>query len=444
MEPIGCLSVCLLVCVTVAYGVLGANEGHGSLCRANERFLSCGGCQKSCRDPAPDCAGVCRAGCFCNDGEVRNDTGHCVQLHECPPVAPSSLLSTEPRVSGSECPADEEYRSCEPCNRTCDNPNPICPAQCARGCFCRDDLVRDKDGRCVKIENCSHVKRNDSSNKTPQYQLTCGPHQVYSSCRSCEKTCSSPIPECSQPCSAGCFCEDGYLKAPSGKCVKLEECPRDKCQDPDEEFVCRYGCEARCDTLKCRSRPRRCVLGCHCRLGLLRDVNGKCVAPNNCQDPANTTTIDTNTANNASEITEAPAIIIERKSSVVEVPIVSQSVFDAVDTEPQTRSYNDVVSRVVKLYKELIDTPNPYREVYYIPRSFKDLAISKGYGDENFSLKASEASPFFTQETKYKDVNEKSYNYVNDIVRLMKDMMPSPLNFTLVQMPLGHNWPQPN
>ncbi|XP_049876368.1 von Willebrand factor-like isoform X3 [Pectinophora gossypiella] len=295
MEPIGCLSVCLLVCVTVAYGVLGANEGHGSLCRANERFLSCGGCQKSCRDPAPDCAGVCRAGCFCNDGEVRNDTGHCVQLHECPPVAPSSLLSTEPRVSGSECPADEEYRSCEPCNRTCDNPNPICPAQCARGCFCRDDLVRDKDGRCVKIENCSHVKRNDSSNKTPQYQLTCGPHQVYSSCRSCEKTCSSPIPECSQPCSAGCFCEDGYLKAPSGKCVKLEECPRAEvslggAQEPsiedcssDEIYLSCGWCEPSCWEPRPQCPRGVCTRGCLCRPPLLRHHSGHCVQQKDCR-----------------------------------------------------------------------------------------------------------------------------------------------------------------
>lgn len=58
----------------------------------------------------------------------------------------------------------------------------------------------------------------------------------------------------------------------------------EKCSDPDEEFVCRYGCEARCGSMKCNIRPRRCVLGCHCKLGLLRDVTGKCVTAEQCKD----------------------------------------------------------------------------------------------------------------------------------------------------------------
>lgn len=58
----------------------------------------------------------------------------------------------------------------------------------------------------------------------------------------------------------------------------------EKCSDPDEEFVCRYGCEARCGSKKCTIRPRRCILGCHCKLGLLRDVTGKCVTAEQCTD----------------------------------------------------------------------------------------------------------------------------------------------------------------
>lgn len=64
----------------------------------------------------------------------------------------------------------------------------------------------------------------------------------------------------------------------------------EKCTDPGEEFVCRYGCEARCDNRKCPSRPRRCVLGCHCKLGLLRDANFRCVAPEQCSRRLNTFT----------------------------------------------------------------------------------------------------------------------------------------------------------
>lgn len=48
--------------------------------------------------------------------------------------------------------------------------------------------------------------------------------------------------------------------------------------------------------MKCTVRPRRCVLGCHCKLGLLRDVTGKCVTSEQCLDtPQNSTTNITNT-----------------------------------------------------------------------------------------------------------------------------------------------------
>lgn len=62
----------------------------------------------------------------------------------------------------------------------------------------------------------------------PAYELTCGPHQVYNSCRLCESTCSSATPVCRTSCVAGCFCEPGYLKSPSGECVLLKNCPRGK------------------------------------------------------------------------------------------------------------------------------------------------------------------------------------------------------------------------
>lgn len=70
------------------------------------------------------------------------------------PIAPHQLYTSEPRFSEVNCPDNEEYRFCEPCNRTCDNPNPICPAQCGRGCFCKEDLFRNRDGRCVPFNKC--------------------------------------------------------------------------------------------------------------------------------------------------------------------------------------------------------------------------------------------------------------------------------------------------
>ncbi|KAF9804544.1 hypothetical protein SFRURICE_014452 [Spodoptera frugiperda] len=197
-----------------------------------EKLLVCG-CPRTCRDPAPDCKAVCRPGCFCEEGQVRDDEGNCVKLADCPPILSAYKQdTTEPRPNGGRCPDNEEYRFCEPCHKTCENPNPICPAQCARGCFCKDGLLRDKDGIC-KPTTTSHVlfltKTHCTEIPDPkpiQYQMTCSEHQVYKRCETCAKTCSNPNPKCPTPCAMGCFCEEGYVQSPNGQCVKLEDCPK--------------------------------------------------------------------------------------------------------------------------------------------------------------------------------------------------------------------------
>lgn len=55
------------------------------LCRSNERLLTCG-CPRTCRNPALECKAVCQLGCFCEEGQVRNDEGLCVNLADCPPI----------------------------------------------------------------------------------------------------------------------------------------------------------------------------------------------------------------------------------------------------------------------------------------------------------------------------------------------------------------------
>ncbi|RVE48001.1 hypothetical protein evm_007313 [Chilo suppressalis] len=208
------------------------NGQVGSLCRPNERLLECGGCQRTCLEPAPVCIAVCRPGCYCEPDQVRNATGHCIKLSECPPLPATYKLDTsEPRPNNAKCPDNEEYRFCETCNRTCDNPNPICPAQCSRGCFCVDDLVRDRDGRCVKQENCSKHTLNEIPHKPYTYKpipykMVCNTNQVYKDCEPCEKTCSNPNPQCPAQCSRGCFCKEGLYKAPNGDCLELDKCPK--------------------------------------------------------------------------------------------------------------------------------------------------------------------------------------------------------------------------
>jgi hypothetical protein len=49
---------------------------------------------------------------------------------------------------------NEEFRDCTGCEASCDNPNPICTADCKpAGCQCKSGYVRNK-GKCILQENC--------------------------------------------------------------------------------------------------------------------------------------------------------------------------------------------------------------------------------------------------------------------------------------------------
>ncbi|KAL0822064.1 hypothetical protein ABMA28_005430 [Loxostege sticticalis] len=285
--------VCLCVCVAIVHGQVA------SICRPNERLLMCGGCQKTCLDPVPECKGVCRPGCYCNDDEVRNATGHCVKLSECPRLPASyKQQTTEPRPADAKCPDNEEYRFCEACNKTCENPNPICPAQCARGCFCKKDLVRDRDGRCVKLEKCSNKSSNEIPHTSPldkpvNDSLTCKQNQIFKPCGNCEKSCSNPNPICPAQCSRGCFCKDGFYKAPNGDCVTIDKCPKAHTSPLDkpvnDSLTCKQNqifkpcgnCEKSCSNPKpiC---PAQCSRGCFCKDGFYKAPNGDCVTIDKC------------------------------------------------------------------------------------------------------------------------------------------------------------------
>ncbi|KAL6422861.1 hypothetical protein ACFW04_010413 [Cataglyphis niger] len=54
-----------------------------------------------------------------------------------------------------KCQKNEVYKICgSACQPTCKNPNPICKQVCVKGCFCKDGLLRNKVGKCVKSCDC--------------------------------------------------------------------------------------------------------------------------------------------------------------------------------------------------------------------------------------------------------------------------------------------------
>ncbi|KAJ8712574.1 hypothetical protein PYW07_005416 [Mythimna separata] len=209
------------------------------------------------------------------------------------------------------CKENQVYKRCEALEKTCAKRNPKVPSPCVPGCFCQDGYVKAPNGQCVRPEECPKAqitRTNQSTNVGPttlpptevQFQLQIGPmvhdsqpshhdpsvedcglDEAYLTCGWCEPSCTNPLPICSNKvCTRGCLCRPPLLRHHSGRCVEAKDCFPESCNDPNEEFVCLFGCELRCDG-RC-IKPRYCVLGCYCKLGLLRDTTGLCVLKENC------------------------------------------------------------------------------------------------------------------------------------------------------------------
>ncbi|XP_072944573.1 serine protease inhibitor swm-1-like isoform X2 [Epargyreus clarus] len=178
-----------------------------------------------------------------------------------------------------QCGPNQIFNQCQRCEKTCSNLNPTCIGPCQTGCFCNNDLVKAPNGKCVELKECPKEITLGVQDISIE---DCGSNEEFLSCGWCEPSCSEPEPQCStQTCTRGCLCRPPLLRHHSGQCVERKNCVPQKCFDSNEEFVCRYGCEARCDNRMC-VRPKRCTLGCYCKLGLLRDITGHCVTANNC------------------------------------------------------------------------------------------------------------------------------------------------------------------
>ncbi|CAL1298887.1 unnamed protein product [Larinioides sclopetarius] len=77
----------------------------------------------------------------------------------------------------------------------------------------------------------------------------CDEHSHYHACgTSCPETCENyrdPFEECIYPCSPGCHCDPGFIKAKTGKCVRPENCPRTddvrekNCFEPPKKGLCK-------------------------------------------------------------------------------------------------------------------------------------------------------------------------------------------------------------
>lgn len=174
-------------------------------------------CENTCADPSLQdkvCTTECSPGCVCKEGLVRNHKNQCVEISKC------TNESCEPNEEFSECGSH-----CEP---TCAQPQgpQICTADCVAGCKCIKGFVKDHNGFCVSIQNCT-----DESCGNNQYYTLCG--------TACPKTCDNmKIEMCTSQCVAGCFCEEPFVKDDAGTCVHPLECTNSTCALPLEQGSC--------------------------------------------------------------------------------------------------------------------------------------------------------------------------------------------------------------
>lgn len=117
--------------------------------------------------------------------------------------------------------AHESRSPCQPdCETTCDNRVPAegCQSRtvCDK-CLCLKGYVRNAAGACVTPEEC------------PPTKGSCGPNQSAPCQPDCETTCENQVPAkgCNKRIVCDkCLCLKGFVRDPTGVCVKPEQCPR--------------------------------------------------------------------------------------------------------------------------------------------------------------------------------------------------------------------------
>uniref|UniRef100_A0A2A4J7B9 Serpin domain-containing protein n=1 Tax=Heliothis virescens TaxID=7102 RepID=A0A2A4J7B9_HELVI len=251
-------------------------------CGVNERYEQCPArlcAPQSCSelgfgltctdiDDGP-CSGP--PGCVCDYNFVRDETGKCIPDRECP-----------------SCGGDENAeRGCGlNCGRLCSNYNkgPVpCPRICLpNSCDCKEGFVYDEQTKkCVRTTDCTPI---------------CGKHEVKSECinggcraRNCTQL-GKPVPCVKldpKSCIKGCVCEEGYLRARNGTCVKEDKCDQE-CTGPNEYYSCGGACDNVCATLDVQNQTNcpmvniKCNEMCYCEEGYARDSNNTCIPIDKC------------------------------------------------------------------------------------------------------------------------------------------------------------------
>ncbi|XP_023239398.1 uncharacterized protein LOC111638005 [Centruroides sculpturatus] len=207
-------------------------NSHYVKCLENEFYDECGSfCPETCDNygKVRPCIQLCKPGCVCNKGFVRNSKNHCVPIDQCKKGNDlESQLEKRFSIQNKEICSlpNEEYLKCgSPCQATCDNYRVLkpCLASCNKGCFCKNGYVRNSTGECILKKECPKNKVNlcrFEGEITKRYD--------------CENKCTGltlggSVYECNRADNDFCVCKRNLARHPtSGACVPINKCPNRK------------------------------------------------------------------------------------------------------------------------------------------------------------------------------------------------------------------------
>lgn len=184
------------------------------MCGKNAQFLTCGSaCVETCTHRPEICIAVCKAGCFCEKGYVRESDktdSPCIKQEECrkPTDVPQCGENEQFSECASSCPP-----TCKDWSYPLPKPPKICNKMCNRGCFCKHGFYRSNNGKCVQREEC------------------CSESEMFTDCGSaCVETCDDKPQICTEQCVAGCYCKQvDYVRqnnSTGSSCIHRNQCPK--------------------------------------------------------------------------------------------------------------------------------------------------------------------------------------------------------------------------
>ncbi|XP_035221983.1 zonadhesin-like, partial [Stegodyphus dumicola] len=140
----------------------------------------------------------------------------------------------------------------------------------------------------LRLEKALFKKHQYNS---PYMKDWCGENEHYEHCGpNCPDTCKNykdVHKPCLRRCVKGCFCNEGYVKAGDGNCVKPENCLssiKTLCHKNEHYEYCGTGCPSICENQEIthKSCSERCVAGCFCNKGYVKAEDGRCIKNEHC------------------------------------------------------------------------------------------------------------------------------------------------------------------